>query len=170
MLPGRRPIGGEITSLSFTGRCAPARRIAGLDYGIALPPPWQSRMEPYQTNQANWTEPGKVLRIGGTEETSVFQWLPAAPEKYYRASVVIRGRLSLSAIANLTLGWLDKDQKPLGLTVLRLPEGDWPEWGELLQGAVAPHQAAWVGVGIHVQHQAKDDWIEIQCPRLSVEP
>ena len=161
---------GEITSLSFTGPCAPVRQIAGLTYGIALPPPWQCRVEPYQTHRASWTEPGKVLRIGGTEETSVFQWLPAAPGKYYRASVVIRGRLSVSAIANLTLGWLDRDQNPLGVTVLRLPEGDWREWGELLQGAVAPSKAAWVGVGIHVQHQAKDDWIEIQCPRLSIEP
>jgi hypothetical protein len=154
---------------TFAGTLKPARQIAGLTYGVALPAPWHSRVEPYQTHTATWPESGRVLRIAGSKDTAVYQWVPAQPGKVHCASVRLRGHLSPSAIATLTLGWLDKDQHHLGLTVARLPEGDWPHWSQLLQGAVAPANAAWVGVGVRVQHQAKDDWIEVESPSLSVE-
>lgn len=44
--------------------------------------------------------------------------------------------------------------------MMRLPGGLWPTWVTLRQGARAPAKAAWVGVGIRVQHQAPGDWVE----------
>lgn len=158
-----------VADLTLAGARQPARQIAGLVYGLELPPPWQSRVEPAEDHRASWAEPGKILRVSGTTDTAFYQWLPAQAGRLYAATVKMRGRLSSSAAVTLTLGWLDPQNRPLGYAVLRLPVGEPGEWSELRQGGVAPAGAAWVGVGVRLQHQEISDWVEIQTPTLSVE-
>lgn len=151
----------------------PIRRglnVAGLAYGVDLPAPWQSDAEPAehyaaQLIDANPARPmdGRVLRIEGAESTTVFQWLPAQPGRIYLAAVEARAQVSNSDAVMLTLGWLDAKQRPIGrVTVFRLPDGTWPDWTVLRHGGQAPADAAWVGIGIRVQHQINGDWAELR--------
>ena len=146
---------------NFAGPVQPARQIAGLTYGVALPAPWIGRVEPAEHHLAGLKtdEPG-VLRIAGSKETQVFQWTALGDRTFVRAQVKMRGRVSVSGIAMLSLGWLDADHRHLGITVIRLPEGEWPTWIDLMQAGAPPQGAAWVGISIRIQHQAPDDWIE----------
>lgn len=146
---------------SLEGPTRPARALAGLTYGVALPHPWQSKVEPAESQRAALV-PGAppVLRIEGSKDTQVFQWLPMTDRGGHRATVQLRGRLSPSGLTALTLGWLDKDQRILGVTMMRLPEGEWPEWVELVQAGRPPAGSHYVGIGIAVQHQGPGDWIE----------
>jgi len=165
MLSGLRAVDAEGDELlvngAFGGPVRPARRIGGLTYGVALPAHWQSRVEPAEHHQAGLKadEPG-VLRIAGTKDTQVFQWVALGDRAFARAQVSVRGRVSVSGVAMLTLGWLDTDHRHLGITVIRLPEGEWPEWVDLVQAGSAPKGAAWVGLSLRVQHQAPEDWVE----------
>jgi hypothetical protein len=147
---------------SLAGPTKLERRIAGLTFGVALPDPWLSQVEPSQHHRAGLVEdmPG-VLRIGGSKDTQVFQWVESGNYTFARVQAKIRGRVSVSGVAMLTLGWLDAQHRHLGTTVMRLPEGEWPEWVTLVQAGAAPAGAVWVGIGIRVQHQAKDDWVEV---------
>lgn len=151
---------------SLEGALRPERRIAGLTYTIGLPEPWQSRVEPVEHHAgavvaAAARTGAQGLRISGAENDTVFHWLPATEGKLYLASVTARGRVSLSNAVTLTLGWLDAAQRPVGTVVVaRLPEGEWPDWVELRQGGWAPPQAAWMGIGVRVQHQSPGDWVE----------
>ena len=149
---------------AFGGPVRPARQIGGLTYGAALPVPWQSRVEPAEHHRAG-LEPDRpgVLRIAGSKDTQIFQWASLSQRTFARAQVSLRGRVSVSGIAMLTLGWLDTEQRHLGITVIRLPEGEWPEWVDLIQAGTAPKGAAWVGISLRVQHQAPDDWIEARA-------
>ena len=149
---------------AFGGPVRPARQIGGLTYGAALPVPWQSRGEPAEHHRAG-LEPDRpgVLRIAGSKDTQIFQWASLSQRTFARAQVSLRGRVSVSGIAMLTLGWLDTEQRHLGITVIRLPEGEWPEWVDLIQAGTAPKGAAWVGISLRVQHQAPDDWIEARA-------
>jgi hypothetical protein len=146
---------------NFAGAVLPARRIADLYYGVALPAPWQSRVEPAEYHQAGMVaaQPG-VLRISGSKDTQVFQWVELKNHKFARAQVNVRGKVSTSGVVMITLGWLDNQQRHLGTTTMRLPEGEWSEWVTLTQADNVPVNAAWVGVGFRVQDQAKDDWVE----------
>ena len=165
-------VSGE--ELVINGRLAgpvrPARRVAGLDYGVALPAPWQSRVEPSQHHQAGVVEalPG-VLRIAGSKDTQVFQWVELRNHGFTRAQVEIRGRVPVSGVVTLTLGWLDDQHRHLGMTVMRLPEGEWSEWVTLVQAGAAPAGAVWVGVGVRIQHQFADDWVELRHFSLKAE-
>ncbi|PTX92356.1 DUF4838 domain-containing protein [Opitutus sp. ER46] len=158
VLPGR----------GWAGVLPPARRIAGMDYGISLPAPWRSSHEPTQHGFAALVSPAgangdqaRVLRISGAENTTAFQWAPATPGHLYVASVPARGRVSNSDLVALSIGFLDAQQKPVGrLLFMRLPDGEWPDWATLRQAARAPGNAAWVGVGLRVMHQVAPDWIE----------
>ena len=143
------------------GPTRPARSLAGLTYGVALPQPWQSKVEPVEPHRAALV-PGAppTLRIEGSKDTQVFQWLPMTDQGGYRATIQLRGRLSPSVLTALTLGWLDKDQRNIGVTMIRLPEGEWPEWVELVQGGRPPKGAHYVGIGLAVRHQGRGDWIE----------
>jgi hypothetical protein len=175
------PINGK-----FDGPVKPGRRIAGLQYGVDLPAPWSSQVEPTQRGEAelqsNRSTEGqkdlsdlpidgaselrnpkrwRALRISGAETTTVYQWQPAQPGKLYLASVLTRGLVSNSDMVTLTLGWLDAKMKHIGtVVVMRLPDGRWPEWVELQQGARAPANAAHVGIGIRVMHQVPGDSID----------
>ncbi|MBC7366772.1 MAG: DUF4838 domain-containing protein [Undibacterium sp.] len=139
-----------------------ARSLAGLTYGVDLPRPWQSKVEPAEHQRAVFV-PGvepPTLRIEGSKDTQVFQWVTMAESGGHVTRVQLRGRLSQSGVATLTLGWLDKNQRHLGVTMMRLPEGEWPDWVELTQGGRPPPGAHYVGIGIRVEHQAPGDWIE----------
>jgi hypothetical protein len=147
----------------LAGALKPERQSAGLTYSVALPEPWQSRVEPVQWHRVAWSgDAARVLKISGTKDTAVFQWCALDGVTFALAQAEMRGRVSSSGVAMLTIGWLDSQQRHLGTTVIRLPEGEWHGWQTLRQAAKAPAGAVWVGVGIRIQHQLKDDWVEVK--------
>ena len=153
-----------LPSGSLSGPLTRGRRIAGLQYRLDLPSPWQSLIEPTQHVVAELRDDengGRFLRLTGNENATVYQWLPAQAGRVYLASVAVRGRVSPSDAVMLTLGWLDAHHRPIGKpTVMRLPDGEWPDWVTLCQGGTAPANAKWVGIDIRVQHQVAGDWAE----------
>jgi hypothetical protein len=147
----------------LAGPLKPERQSAGLTYSVALPEPWQSRVEPVQWHRVAWSgDAARVLKISGTKDTAVFQWCALDGATFALAQAEMRGRVSSSGVAMLTIGWLDSQQRHLGTTVIRLPEGEWHGWQTLRHAAKAPAGAVWVGVGIRIQHQLKDDWVEVK--------
>lgn len=152
-----------IANPELRGPLQSARVIAGLAYKVALPAPWQSKVEPseYQTAGIKAGQPG-VLFIGGSKDAEVFQWAALGKRSFVRAQVKMRGRVSESTVVMLTLSWLDANHRHLKMSAIRLPEGEWPAWVDLVQADETPTGAAWVGLSLTVRHQAKDDWIEAQ--------
>jgi hypothetical protein len=155
--------GGDelIANPELRGPLQSARVIAGLAYKVALPAPWQSKVEPseHQTAGIKAGQPG-VLFIGGSKDAEVFQWAALGQRSFVRAQVQLRGRVSESTVVVLTLSWLDANHRHLKMAAVRLPEGEWPAWVDLVQAAEAPTGTAWVGLSLTIRHQAKDDWIE----------
>ena len=147
---------------AFAAPVQPARRIAGLEYGVALPAEWVSRVEPAQFHQAGLIEGNatRVLRISGTKDTRVFQWDAIGDTGLHQASVSVRGHVSPGTIVILTFGWLDEHEHHVGFKASRLPDGEWPEWVALQQAGTPPVGAVWVGMGLQVQNQVAGDWIE----------
>jgi hypothetical protein len=77
-------------------------------------------------------------------------------------SVQIRGKVSPGNLTVLTLGWMDTNQRSLDFSTMRLPEGVWPEWVTLQQGGQPPAGARAVGIGVRIEHQTGDDWVEVR--------
>ena len=156
----------RLTDGGLEGPAGAGRKIAGLPYGIALPGAWQSQIEPTQTHVGEVTTAAARngaagLRISGAVNTTVFQWLPAKSGQLYVASVRARGHVASSNAVFLTFGWLDVQGRHLGKSMAaRLPDGFWPDWVKLQQGGRAPPEAAWVGIGVHLQNQMSGDWAE----------
>ena len=146
------------------------RTIAGLTYGVSLPRGWVSKVEPaeHYRDSLLGEEGMRVLRIEGSINTSVFQWRPLPKTEFSLAAVKIRGQLSPSSSAYLTLGWLDAEHRHLGLMRMHLPTGEWPDWVDLSQGGMIPENAVWVGVGIRLNNQRDGDWVEVKDFRLDV--
>jgi hypothetical protein len=148
------------------GPLLPGKQIAGLAYGIDLPASWQSKVEPAQNHfaavQKKYARNGEAgMRISGAINTTVYQWYPTTAGRLYVSSVYTRGHVTSSNAVLLTLGWLDaKGQLLGGSLAARLPDGEWPNWVQLQQGARAPVGAAWVGIGVTLQNQMKGDWAE----------
>jgi hypothetical protein len=163
---------------TFQGTIFPARRIAGLEYGVALPEPWTSRVEPAERHRAVLRDGAsvagalrnRVLRISGTRDTAIFQWNEVEAGAFYLAQVRMNGRVGPSCAATLTFGWLDAQQRNLGYTTMRLPEGEWPAPLILSQGGRPPAGAAYVGVGVRIQFQTGDDWVDVSDLSLKVSP
>ena len=147
---------------TFLGPLVPARRIAGLDYGVSLPAEWTSQVEPSQYHRVDLVEAaeGRALRIAGSKDTMIFQWNPVGGGGLHRVSAVLKGKVSAGAIVSVMTGWLDEKQRRMGFKSFRLPDGDWKEPVTLELAGVTPAGAVWVGVGLRVQNQMKDDWIE----------
>jgi hypothetical protein len=140
----------------------PARKIAGMDYGIALPADWFSQVEPSQFHRAELIGPAtaRVLRISGSKDTTVSQWDPLGGAGLHRARFAVRGRVSTGTAVSLVFAWLDEKGRHVGFKGLRLPDGDWPGWVTLQQAGTPPAGAVWVGIGLRVQNQVPGDWIE----------
>lgn len=157
---------------ALVGTAVPARRIAGLEYGVALPAEWTSRVEPVQYHHAELQEKegGRLLRISGTKDTSVSQWDPVGGAGLHRAGVSVRGHVSPGTIVSLTFAWLDEHERHLGFKAMRLPDGNWPEWVVLQQAGPPPAGAVWVGIGLRVQNQVAGDWIEVKDFYLRTSP
>ena len=148
---------------SLAGTLQPAKLVAGLPFGIALPPPWLSFVEPCQHFEAERIDGATpVLRLRGNKNTQLYQWVRARPDKWHIVRMAIRGRISSGGVANLMLGWLGEDNAHLGLQVTRLPEGNWPDWVELELAAKPPEGATWAGVGLRVGNQMQGDWLEVR--------
>ncbi len=160
-----------IANPELRGPLQSARVIAGLAYKVALPAPWQSKVEPseHQTAGIKAGQPG-VLFIGGSKDAEVFQWAALGQRSFVRAQVQLRGRVSESTVVMLTHSWLDANHRHLKMAAIRLPEGEWPAWVDLVQAAEAPTGAAWVGLSLTIRHQAKDDWIEAKGFSLRGQP
>ena len=188
------------------------RRIGGLPYGIDLPAPWLSLVEPTEHGVAmleavtrrqadTWklsrdSSPGipekasptrsdisaamadsfqdvsgsasqRFALFRGQENATLYQWIPVKPGRLYAASTDARGAITNSDAVMLTFGWLDAEHRPIGNPiVMRLPDGEWPEWVTLRQGDRAPANAAWLGIGLRIMHQIAPDWAEFR--RFSV--
>lgn len=153
---------------SLAGPTRPGRSLAGLDYGVALPMGWQSKVEPAEHHRAAFL-PGepRVLRVEGSKDTAVFQWTQVQTKGFHWARVQLRGRVAPSVFAALTLGWLDMNHRHLGYAVIRLPEGEWPDWVEITQGALPPEGAFFVGVAVGIQHQPPGEAIEVKAFSLT---
>ncbi len=146
------------------------QRIAGLTYGVTLPREWVSKVEPaeHYRDLLLGDEPMRTLRIEGSINTSMFQWRRLDQAEFNQAAIQIRGNLSPSSMALLTLGWLDAKHRRLGGMHIALPTGEWPDWVDLHLGGMIPENAAWVGIGIGVAHQRDGDWVEVKDIQLEV--
>jgi len=161
---------------SLEGPAAPGPAVAGLAFGFALPADWVSRAEPSENFtavlMAAAARTGRQgLRIRGAEDAALYQWVPAVPGAVYRARVAVRGQVSAWTKVQVTLGWLDAAQQHLGgALTMRVPTGSWSEWVEPTRIAVAPSGARWVGIGLRVQHQPGDDWLDVDDLKLEMIP
>lgn len=151
-----------LNNATMTGELRTPRTIAGLTYGVALPAEWTSRVEPAQFHQAELSGDSKMrtLRIRGTRDTTVSQWAPATHRGLHHASIRLRGRVSPGTAVSLVFAWLDEKHRHVGFRTVRLPDGDWAEWTSLHQADLPPLAARWVGLGLRVQNQVGDDWVE----------
>ena len=153
---------------AMTGDVRPGRVIAGLPYGVALPPEWRSQVEPSQFHRAELVGDDKerAVRISGTKDTTVSQWAPMPAvgsgdrDAMQQSAITVRGRVSPGTAVHLVFSWLDAKERHLGFKMVRLPDGDWPEWVTLRQAGVPPAGAAWVGLGLRIQNQVAGDWVE----------
>ncbi len=152
----------------LAGPLQPARKIAGLDYGVSLPPEWTSKVEPAQFFRADLLEagPGRALRIVGSKDTMIFQWDAMSAPGLHRGSIVLTGRVAPGAIVSVMLGWLDQRERNVGFKSFRLPDGDWSSPVTLEIAGLAPANAVWVGVGLRIQNQVGGDWVEVKDFRL----
>lgn len=149
----------------WNGEIVAPLRMAGLDYGVALPTGWNSRAEPAEGMTSAWadTAEGRVLRLEGHKNTSIWRWMPPllGPETL-RLTLRVRGRVSLSSALTITASWLNVQQTLLEPTpVVILPEGEWPEWVTLEVPLVPGPEAVWPGVALYLNHQMPGDWLEI---------
>ncbi|HEY0966871.1 MAG TPA: DUF4838 domain-containing protein [Opitutaceae bacterium] len=162
VLPGRE----RARDGGFEGQGYPARRIAGLPYGIDAPMVWASAAEPWETMRfaldASAARSGRQgVRIAGALGASLFQWHETTAGRSHVASIRVRGRVTPSCYVTLTLTWTDEKYRTIGArTVARLPEGEWPDWVELVIGGVAPEGARAVVVGLSGQNQIDGAWAE----------
>jgi hypothetical protein len=153
---------------AMTSEVKPGRTIAGLPYGVALPTEWQSRVEPSQFHRAELggDDKERTVRISGTKDTTVSQWAPMPAngsgdrDAMQQSAITVRGRVSPGTAVHLVFSWLDAKERHLGFKMVRLPDGDWPEWVTLRQAGVPPAGAAWVGLGLRIQNQVAGDWVE----------
>ena len=189
-------LSGTATAINgtFTGPLRPGLRVAGLQFGMDLPAPWMSKLEPTETAVATLQHVGATesaarherpnqhpasphnqpaitdnrsdaasLHFSGQENATVYQWAAAQPGTAYAAAVDVRGEVSSSDVVLLTIGWLDSHQRAIGLPkAMRLPMGKWPTWVTLRQACIAPSNAAWVGIGVRIQHQVPGDWADVR--------
>jgi hypothetical protein len=163
--PARRDEGRELlVDPGMVQPVLPAREVAGLPYGVALPAAWHSRVEPVERHRAGLrTEAGeRILRIAGTRNTSVQQWTQLGGPGSHRARVTLRGHVSPGNRVALLLGWLDAKDGHLGAQRVQLPAGEWPDWVTLEQARVPPPTAAWVGISLRVEYQVPGDWLEVK--------
>lgn len=151
-----------LVDAAMTGPLQPARTIAGLTYGVALPVGWQSKVEPAEHHRAEFTPAGgdRALRVEGTKDTMVSQWVAVRQPGIHRASIAVRGRVSPGNAVTLILAFLDAAHRHVGFKAVRLPDGEWPEWVHLAQAEASPDGAVWVGIGLRVQNQVHGDWVE----------
>lgn len=162
VLPGRE----RVRDGGFEGQGYPAQRIAGLPYGIDAPMVWASAAEPWETMRfaldASAARSGRQgVRIAGALGASLFQWHETTAGRSHVASIRVRGRVTPSCYVTLTLTWTDEKHRTIGArTVARLPEGEWPDWVELVIGGVAPEGARAVVVGLSGQNQIDGAWAE----------
>lgn len=102
---------------------------------------------------------------------NLYRWFPATAGSVYSLTVQARGHVRPSNGASLLVAWLDAQHRYVGISqTMRLPDGHWPDWQTLCQGARAPAGAAWVGIGLHVQGQMAGEWVEIDDLTLSEAP
>jgi len=153
---------------------------------VAVPAEWQGRVEPSQFHRGELIEVdgGRVLRISGTKDTTVSQWVWLGSEgpgkdggaegrgtagagaerrevgPTQRAAMMLRGKVSPGTAVSLVFSWLDANHRHVGFRAVRLPDGEWPEWVTLRQAGEPPAGAAWVGLGLRVQNQVGGDWVE----------
>lgn len=147
---------------AMAGQTKPARMIAGMEYSVALPADWVSQVEPSQFHRAELLGPAnaRILRIGGSKDTTISQWDPVGGAGVHVARVAVRGRVSPGTAVSLVFAWLDAKGRHVGFKGMRLPDGEWPEWVALQQAGPPPEGAVWVGIGLRVQNQVRDDWVE----------
>ncbi len=163
-----RPLNGARELLphgEFAGPLQPGAQIGGLRYGIDLPAPWTSTVEPIEHFRASVVRSGAsapLLRITGSLATTISQRAPISPGRLYIASATVRAQVSPTGMVMLTLGWLDAKQRRIGTSVgIRLPEGHWPDWVELRQGARAPAGAVSAELTLAVKRQFGSDFAEV---------
>lgn len=170
-----RALGGDGKSLladpRMSGPPKPVPVVSGLRYHIGLPAPWLDLLEPAEHFRGTLGRAGPgVLNLAGSINTAIFQWQAWSGPGLALAGLSVRGRVSASSTITLNVGWLDSSQRNVGVSCVRLPAGDWPEWVRLRTGALAPPAAAWVGVSLQVSNQTGDDWLEAKDFELEAFP
>jgi len=129
-------------------------------------PTWQGRTEPAETREISlWanSDGSKRVRYVGCMNESLSQWVPATPDRLYRAKVLMKGHVSPGSVVMLSVSFLGKKNERVGrIHVDRLPVGAWNDWTALEIIVRAPANAAWLGVSPSVYNQMPGDWLEFE--------
>ncbi len=164
----------------WEGELQPGLEIAGLPFELALPRGWRSSVEPWlrlltemRPLQQSGRGAGGVLRLENHKLTSIIRGYHAPSTAVGRElgnwgiAVDVRGRLSETALLNLTLRPYDENMQALGPAVdTKLTAGDHGQWTQLVQFPVIPEGTRYLGLTLWCAHQQAGDWLEIGEPRV----
>jgi hypothetical protein len=131
-----------------------------------IPANWEMRAMPTEAGRvslggADPADGSRPLRIEGSWDDQVYQWLPSKPGAAYLATARLRGRSSPGDDSSLLLAFLSGAGAVVGTRSREsLPKGLTPDWRTSALAGIAPEGAAWVGVGVEASRQARGDWLE----------
>ncbi len=112
------------------------------------------------------TEDPARLRVEGSTHFSLFQWIPVEAGRRYLIHADVRGQVSPGGRVALLSEWRDTDGAPMQVFAEdRLPVGA-HDWLTLALSLQPPSGAEWLYVGIKVDFQYLDDWIELGPVRV----
>ncbi|MCC5841308.1 MAG: DUF4838 domain-containing protein [Opitutales bacterium] len=112
-------------------------------------------------------EIGPVLRLENQKRLEMWHWSAVPPDTVGLAAVEVRGGLSPSAFLLLRASWVDAGRNLIGEeAVVRLHEGDHPEWKPLRLFLDPPEGAAFLRYRLNAFHMMPGDWLEVREPTV----
>jgi hypothetical protein len=131
------------------------------------PARWELRAMPTENGRIELVDAGagqaqRALRIEGSWDTQLYQWIPVEPDCLYVATVRLRGDSSPGNDSALFLTFLDATGRLVGGPHMQsAPKGLTSGWRVAALAGQAPEAAAWVGIGIGSSRQNRGDWLEV---------
>ncbi len=137
---------------------------------------WVGVGEPWETRRITMIDRdtpggGRTLRIGGTRNDQLGQWVAIEEGKPFLARVSVRAKSSPGTLTALAVAFCDVQGRYIGSGVIdRLPSGADEQETELCVMGRTPPGTRAIGVFFRVLHQLPDDFAEFSRPSLRVLP